>query len=258
MQDLSGIGTCSLSVALPVLSAMGHKTVALADAVLSSHTKFPHPVIHDLTSFCAETTMWLEANSVLFDAVYIGYMPNVQQIEIAQRLCALARGDALTLIDPCMADHGCLYRGLEKEYPLVMRKLCTYGKILTPNTTELWMLTGIRHDLKAAVLSLVDQNTQAVIVTGVEDESGNIGILGYEVSDRSWFSYAVKKIPQSFSGTGDLWTAVFLGSLLRGKTCRKAAIDACDFVERVLRRSDADDAFGICFEDELHTLYDKG
>lgn len=257
MQDLSGIGTCSLSVALPVLSAMGHKTIALGDAVLSSHTKFPHPVIQDLTSFCAQAAEWIEAKHVLFDAIYIGYMTGIQQIAIAQRLCACADAGGFILVDPCMADHGRLYHGLEQDYPLYMRRLCTVGNILTPNITELQMLTGIQHDLKTAILSLVEKNTQAVIVTGVEEEESTIGILGYAVADACWFAYSVKKIPQSFSGTGDLWASVFLGCLLRGRSFKEAATSACDFVYRTLLHSNAQDIFGIRFEEELHTLYDK-
>lgn len=256
MQDLSGIGTCSLSVALPVLSVMGYKTVALADAVFSSHTGFPHPVVQDLTAFCAETAERWEKEKVQFDAVYTGYMARVEQIAVAQRLCVETGSNAVVLIDPCMADSGRLYHGLGEEYPAHMRELCALGNILTPNRTELEMLTGISGDMKAAVLSLVGKNTRVVIVTGIDDEAGDIGILGYDVMHAYWFSYKTKKIPQSFSGTGDLWASVFLGFLLRDKKPEAAARYACDFVRRVLCRSDAQDIYGICFEPELHVLCD--
>ena len=140
VQDLSCLGKCSLTVALPVLSAMGHSCAVLPTAVLSTHTAFQNPHILSLTQHIAPICDHWNTIGAEFDAISIGYLSQPEQVVQVEAL--LDRFPAMTVVDPVMGDHGKLYSGITPEQVTAVKKLCQRADILVPNITEACLLTG--------------------------------------------------------------------------------------------------------------------
>ena len=141
MQDLSCIGKCSLTVALPVLSAMGLECAVLPTAVLSAHTAF-EGFRYEPLSLTPVADHWQQLG-LQFDMIYTGYLGGRAQVD--QALDFFTRFPAMRLVDPVMADHGALYAGLEPDFPAVLRTLCAQADLITPNITEACLLTGLEY-----------------------------------------------------------------------------------------------------------------
>ena len=141
MQDLSCIGKCSLTVALPVLSAMGLECAVLPTAVLSAHTAF-EGFRYEPLSLTPVADHWQQLG-LQFDMIYTGYLGGRAQVD--QALDFFTRFPAMRLVDPVMADHGALYAGLEPNFPAVLRTLCAQADLITPNITEACLLTGLEY-----------------------------------------------------------------------------------------------------------------
>jgi pyridoxine kinase len=261
VQDISCVGKCSLTVALPVLSAMQCRCSVLPTAVLSTHTAFPGPHVRDLTEDLDSVRCHWQRVGVSFDAISVGYLANPAQ---AQAVCALLDAfPALTVIDPVMGDHGRLYSGITPDHVAAMRTLCRRGNILLPNVTEAALLTGIPYrpeydpgyyrELTAGMLGF---GTEAVVITGVCTENRTIGFAGFhrETGD---FSCQLPQIPRQQHGTGDLFAAVLTGALMNGLALPEAAALAAEFVANVLSSASEPSPFGADFEPQLPWLWKK-
>ncbi len=257
IQDLSCLGRCSLTVALPTLSAMGCRCSVLPTAVLSTHTGFPTPyrrgLTEDLTAICSH---W-KAVGVSFDAIGVGYLADPRQAEAVMEV--LDAFPSLTVVDPVMGDHGKLYSSMTPEHVQAMGNLCKKGEILLPNVTEAAMLTGLPYrenadsaylrELTAGMLSF---GARGVVITGVSGKQGTIGFYGsYRGED---FSYTAQKIQRQSHGTGDLFAAAFLGGLMAEKTVYDSAVLAASFVERTLNATETVSPHGAAFESQLPWL----
>ena len=165
VQDISCVGKCSLTVALPVISAMGVETCILPTAVLSAHTLFPHPVITDLTGQILPTIAHWKEQGITFDAIYTGYLADSRQIDLVIRLIREFGAPGVpVIVDPAMADNGTLYAGFSDEFPMEMLHLCRHADIILPNITEAALMTGIEYRkdggeayLKELLLALSDR-----------------------------------------------------------------------------------------------------
>lgn len=263
VQDLSCVGRCSLTVALPVLSAMGCRCSVLPTAVLSTHTGFPNPEIIPLTEYIDLFGSHFRSVGVSFDAVTTGYMADSAQADAVCRLLAHYRKQGSTIVvDPAMGDHGHLYSRLNDNHVDSMAKLCSQGDILLPNVTEAALLTGLPY--RASVdneylLSLAEKllnrfPAKAVVITGVTGKDGTIGFYGSN-REGQVFSYYAPVIPRQCHGTGDLFSAVFTGSILRDGSVYDSGVLAADFVRRCVANTPEATPYGVEFETQLSHIF---
>ncbi len=257
IQDLSCLGKCSLTVAMPVLSAMGCCCTPLPTALLSTHTAFPDPHIVPLTKELLPICRHWQQIGAGFDGITVGYLSDPEQAATVAEI--LDMFPALTVIDPVMGDHGNRYRRIGDGHIEAMKQLCKKGTFLLPNITEAALLTGLpyrpEHDpvyCRELLDGMSRFGAEAVVITGVEEAPDTLGFVGKQ--GKEFFSYQAKRIPRQCHGTGDLFTAVFTGSLLAGCTVPEAGKKAADFAARVIQNTPEASPFGICFEPLLHLL----
>lgn len=260
IQDISCVGQCSMTVALPILSACGHETCILPTALLSTHTGgFGKPaVIHMDDALNAMWRHWKE-NEITFDAILVGYLGSKAAIDTASRILSemLAPG-GISIVDPAMADHGKLYSGFDDSYARAMEALCRKADIILPNITEAAMFAGMpyRETLdEAYVTELLDKlDHPCVILTGVGYEEGKIGVLVRENTKQ--YHYAHPRIGKSYHGTGDIFAACFTGTLMQEKTLQEAMSIAADFTCKCIENTAANPAhwYGVKFETALPDL----
>lgn len=244
VQDISCVGQCSMTVALPILSACGHETCVLPAAVLSTHTGgFDSPVKLDLGDAMADICRHWQRENIEFDAVYTGYLGGVRQIEGAQQILrSMKAAGGLSIVDPAMADHGKLYKGLDMNYMAAMRSLCAGADIILPNITEACMMTGIsfreKYD-KAYILELLAKLSQGgngtVLLTGVGFSENETGFA--LLHEGSTVFYHHEKIHRSYHGTGDMFASAFVGALMQGKSMEQSGVIASQFTEECIRRT---------------------
>ena len=259
VQDLSCVGKCSLSVALPVLSAMGHSCSVLPTAVLSTHTAFPQPHVRSLTDdMTAICDHWKQIGAE-FDAIAIGYLSDPAQAAAAAYL--LDSFPAFTVLDPAMGDHGKLYSGLTPDHTAAVKALCNRANVLLPNVTEACLLTGTPYreqgDLsyyRQLLAALGQFGADTVILTGISSSPETTGFMGIDQA-LGEFCRLVPRQPKKCHGTGDLFTAVFTGSILQGKSVSESAERAAEFTEKVIAATAAESPFGIAFEPLLPLLW---
>ncbi|MCR5613544.1 pyridoxamine kinase [Treponema sp.] len=265
IQDISCVGQCSLTVALPVISACGIETGILPSSVLSNHTAgFSGWTFHDLTDDMPKILdRWL-TEKVTFDAFYTGYVSKAQIPHILDIMEKTARAGALRIVDPVMADNGKLYAGFDDDFPQEMKKLCKGADVIMPNLTEAAFLLGqpyVAEGYDKAFIEKMARDLAAlgaknVIVTGVSFESDKLGVAVYSTEKDTVEYYFNEKQAVSSHGTGDLYASVVAGSLLRGKTLLEAASLGADVVVEAIKLTagDKDHWYGVKFEQALPYL----
>lgn len=260
VQDLSCLGKCSLTVALPTLSVMGCECTVLPTTLLSTHTAFPAPHIRSLTGDMDPTVSHWQTIGVTFDALSVGYLADPAQTAAVERV--LDAFPVPTVIDPVMGDHGRLYSAITKEHVDAMSHLCRRGTVLLPNVTEAAFLTGIPYREKGEeayyrelLAGMQDFGAEAVIITGISHAPGKTGIIGHG-NKNGFFSYEADRIDRSCHGTGDLFAAVFTGAWVQEKAIPEAAALAAQFVEQVIAATPKATPFGIHFEEKLPWLWE--
>ena len=249
VQDLSGLGRCSLSVVVPSLSVMGAQCCPLPTAVLSAHTAFPAPeaaAFQDLTGAMEQTLRHWEALHTSFDAIYSGFLGSLQQIGVLRRLIQRFRQkETLVLIDPVMGDHGRVYRTYTPEMCAQMIQLAAEADLITPNLTEAALLLGEPFDPIPASQAGIEEwlrrlslgGKRSVVITGVSLAPKALGAGCLDArSGKIRFAMA-RQEPGQFFGTGDLFAAVLLGSLLRGETLSESTARAVDFIQKSVART---------------------
>ena len=257
IQDISCVGQCSLTVALPILSACGVETGILASAVLSTHTGgFAGYTFRDLTDDMPAIADHWEKEDLRFDAFYTGYLGSERQIAYVKDIFdRLGRGDALRIVDPAMADNGKLYYGFDEKFAASMAKLCGSADMILPNITEACYLTGTpyRENADEAFVDellhkLTALGAKTIVMTGVAFEEGKTGVMVYENGEK--WNYVHERIAKGCHGTGDVYASAFTGALLNGKTVREAAQIAADYVVDCIKltQGDPDHWYGVKFE----------
>lgn len=258
VQDISCAGRCSQTVALPVLSVMGHRCSILPTAVLSTHTAFPDPYRHSLTADIAPICDHWQQVGITFDGVLVGYLADADQCKAVEDLLETQSG--LKILDPAMGDHGKLYSGLQQDHIAAMENLCRKADILLPNVTEAALLTGFPYQptgdkayFHSLAHALVEKfGVRGVVITGVslgEDQTGYFCLCHKEEN-----FYQTQRLQKNLHGTGDLFSAVLAGGLLKGKTLPEAAIIAANFVEAAINATETVTPHGVCFEKVLKSL----
>lgn len=260
MQDISCVGQCSMTVALPILSACGHETCILPTAVLSTHTGgFGKPKITHLDASLEGMWKHWQKNGITFDAILVGYLGSEGAVEVAQTVMEqlLAPG-GITIVDPAMADHGKRYSGLTAAYAKKLEALCRRADIILPNVTEAAMFADMEYrenldrDYTKALLDTIRH--PCIILTGVGYREGETGILVYENGRQTHIPH--QRMNRNFHGTGDMFAAAFTGALLQGKTNAESARIASHFVLQSIRSTLENPAhwYGVKFETALPEL----
>jgi pyridoxine kinase len=243
IQDISCLGKCSLTVALPIISACGVEATILPTAVLSTHTMFKDFTFNDLTNDMNPITDHWAKNGLGFDALYTGYLGSKEQIKIVSDIFdKFKTNNNFILIDPVMADNGKLYPGFTEEFAIEMSKLTAKADIIVPNMTEASFMLGIpyvtEYDedyIKELLKKLVALGPKTAILTGVKFEDGVLGAYGYDSSNDRYFSYFREHLPVSFHGTGDIFASALLGALAKGKNLDNALKVAVDYTVECIK-----------------------
>jgi len=262
VQDISCVGQCSLTVALPVISACGVEAAVLPSAVLSTHTAgFQGWTFRDLTEDMPAIAEHWSREGLAFDAIYTGYLGSAKQIEYVMNIFKTFGDKAAKVVDPAMADNGKLYVGFDMDFVAEMRKLCGKADFLVPNLTEACFLTDIEYKetydkayIDRVVTALQALGCKNIVLTGVSYEEGRTGVLVRE-GEREYY-YCHDKLPNSCHGTGDIYASAFVGGLMRGKSAADAARIAADFVLECIKESakDPTHTYGARFEPVLGKL----
>ena len=264
IHDLSCFGRCSLTIALPVLSAMGCQCCPLPTALLSAHTGFPGNTFLDLTAEMGRIADHWAAMDLQFDAIYSGFLGSADQVDTVARFFApFKKSDTAVIVDPVMGDHGTAYRTCTPELCRGMRVLAENSDVITPNLTEAALLLDrpyeeIRQaDAYEVVRRLSLGGRRSVVLTGYSSESGQTGALCFDRDSGESKAVQTPREPQDFSGTGDLFASVLAGGVARGVPLFQAAQAAADFVRDCIARTLAEgltEQDGVDFEPLLGQL----
>lgn len=269
VQDISCVGKCSLTVALPVISAMGVEACVLPTAVLSTHTAFKGFTFRDLTADISAITSHWKQEKIGFDAIYTGYLGSFEQIELMHSLIAdFGGGSTRVIVDPCMGDNGALYSGFTPDFAKAMAGLCAKAEVIVPNLTEASFLLGIpyvasgytKEYIEDLVQKLAGLGSRRVVLKGVSFDDKKIGIVSYDSQNQKISWYFHERMPQSFHGTGDIFASVLTGALVRGFELQEACRLAADFVVEAIRAtlSHKDyNWYGVDFEEAIPMLVNR-
>ena len=242
VQDISCLGKCSITIALPVISALGTECVILPTAVLSNHTLFKSFTVKDLSDqigpICEK---WIEED-VKFDGVYTGYLGTVEQIEMMKKLFDTFGKDGIVFVDPVMADNGKLYPAFDMEYAKKNTELCSHADIIVPNITEACFMTGMDYReeydesyIKELLERLTKLGAKITVLTGVSLSEGKTGVMGYDREHDEVYTYQNDKVGAMFHGTGDLFSSTVIGEIMRGRDWKDAMRIAADYTAHTIQ-----------------------
>ena len=262
VQDISCVGQCSLTVALPILSACGLETCILPSGVLSTHTAgFGMPHIRDMTEdFSGILSHW-QSQNITFDGVYTGYLGDVRHMAFVKEIFEkMVTPGGARIVDPAMGDHGKLYPCFDMAYADEMTQLCRHADVILPNVTEACLMTGIpyRQELDEEYVSQLMGKLELicpnVVLTGIGYRPEETGVL-VSCNGRRWH-YGHGKIERICHGTGDIFASVFVGAMQQGKTLEEAVKIAADFTVECIEKTkdDAEHWYGVKFEMVLPKL----
>jgi pyridoxine kinase len=265
IQDISCVGQCSLTVALPILSACGLETCILPSAVLSTHTAgFSGFTFRDLTDDMPAIQEHWKKENIKFKAIYTGYLGSIKQVGyVRDILKTMGTDDCVRIVDPAMADNGKLYSIFDMEYVDAMRVLCGEADILVPNITEACFLTGEEYKevydesyIRALAEKLAALGAKTVVLTGVSYEQGTTGVVVYENGKMEYYKH--DKMAKGSHGTGDIYASAFVGALMNGKSVYESAKIAADYTVKCIinTQDDAEHWYGAKFEPVLRELID--
>ena len=258
VQDISCVGKCSLTVALPIISAMGVECAILPTAVLSTHTMFRGYTFRDLTEDLDGIIDHWVREELDFRAVYTGYLGSREQLEIVSRLFDIYRG-GYRIVDPVMADNGKLYPGFTEEFAREMATLCSKADIILPNMTEASFMLGVPYPgndydeayVRDMLKRLAALGPKIAVLTGVSLEPGKLGVMAYDSEREEYFYYCREHLPAAFHGTGDIFASAFTGALVEMGDYREALRVAADYTVECIALTLANPAhvnYGVEFE----------
>ena len=263
IQDISCVGQCSLTVALPILSACGLETCILPSAVLSTHTAgFSGFTFRDLTDDMPAIQEHWKKENIKFRAIYTGYLGSIKQVGyVRDILKTMGTDDCVRIVDPAMADNGKLYSIFDMDYVKAMRVLCGEADILVPNITEACFLTGEEYKesydedyIKALLDKLVALGAKTVVLTGVSYAPQKTGVVIYENGKMDYYEH--DKISKGCHGTGDIYASAFVGALMNDKSVYEAAKIAANYTVKCIinTQDDKEHWYGAKFETALPDL----
>ena len=268
IQDISCVGKCSLTVALPILSAAGVETACLPTAVLSTHTAFPKFTFRDLTDEIQPISDTLHDLGIDFDAVYTGYLGSFEQLRLVSDFIDRFKTEKTAVfIDPVMADNGKLYPGFTPEFAAEMEKLCRKADLVLPNLTEASFMLGIPYRenydedyIREVLFRLTEKGARHAALTGIGFSPDEIGVYFYDAEKKSYYSYFNRKLPVSYHGTGDIFASAALGGYMRGLSMEEALALAVDYTLECMVKTMKDENrrfYGVNFEEAIPMLVER-
>lgn len=263
IQDISCVGQCSLTVALPILSACGVETAILPSAVLSTHTAgFSGFTFRDLTDDIPNIQKHWQKENILFDAIYTGYLGSTKQIDyVKDILNTMGTKECKGIVDPAMADNGKLYPLFDQAYVEAMKGLCANADILLPNITEACFLANVEYKdvydesyIQHLLEELSKLNPNTIVLTGVSYKADTTGVIVYENKTIQYYEH--KKMPKGCHGTGDVYASTFVGALMRGHSAFESAKIAADYTVKCIENTqdDPNHWYGVKFETAIPNL----
>ena len=265
IQDISCMGRCSLTVALPIISAMGVETAIIPTAVLSTHTMIKNYTFRDLTEEIVPITRHWKEEQFGFDAIYTGYLGSLEQIDIVSGLFDEFKTESnLIVVDPVLGDNGKLYPAFDETFVAKMASLCKKADIIVPNMTEASFLTGMEYKehydeeyVKKVLRELSLLGARISILTGAAIEDGKTGAYGYDREKDQFFSYFNERIEGNYHGTGDIFSSTLVGALMNGMNLKESLKIAADYTKECSRVTvnDKDGCwYGVHFEQAIPYL----
>lgn len=269
IQDISCFGKCSLTVALPIISAMGIECAIIPTSVLSTHTGgFEGFTFRDLSDDIPKIANHWKKYDIGFDTIYTGYLGSVKQIDYTIDFIKSFKGEGtLVFVDPAMADKGRMYTGFDMEFPSHMARLCARADIIVPNITEASFLTGTPYTesydeahIKALLKKLCEMGAKKAVITGISLEKATQGAYFYDSDTKEYYYYRAENIERNFHGTGDTFASVFAGAITKGFDIKRALNIAVDFTVECIKTTlpEAEShKYGVKFEECIPSLIER-
>lgn len=262
IQDISCVGKCSLTAALPIISAAGVECSIVPTAVLSTHTMFDDFTFKDLTDEMLPIMEHWKKENFKFDAIYTGYLGSKKQIDIVLKYFDSFGQDSWIIVDPAMADNGKLYTGFDEDFPKYMAKLCSKADIILPNISEAALMLGVEYPgedasldtIKELLFGLKDFGPKLVAITGVELDNKSFGVVALDTVKNKFFTCRTKKVDYKSHGTGDVFASSFVGALANDFKIKDALQIAADYTAKCIENTIADKDhvnYGVNFEAEI-------
>lgn len=265
IHDISCFGKCSITVALPVISAASVETAVIPTAVLSTHTGgFTGYTFRDLTDDILPTARHWQKEGITVDAVYTGYLCSKRQIELVAKAAELiSREDTLLITDPVMADNGMLYKGFAEDFPSQMLGLCRRADIITPNITEAAFMLGTEYRdapyteeyIRGLISGLYAETGASIVLTGVSFDERKIGAAVYD-GEELYYIFS-DRLPAMYHGTGDVFASALTAAIMNGRSLKASAQIAVNFTCGCIRytmENDRDMRYGVNFESQIPNL----
>ena len=270
IHDLSGFGKCSLTVALPIVSASGVECACIPTALLSNHTGgFDGWTFRDLSAEIVPIARRWRDTGVRFDGVYSGYLASPEQGELLEQAIGLIKNDStLVIVDPAMADNGRYYANLDGRMTDCFRSLIAKADVITPNITEACFLTGNEYRSGPLDEEFVERLTDGlsalgpriVAITGVSLENGSVGIAARDGAAGESCRIMGPAREGTFHGAGDVFASAFAALMVRGAPLASALSAAQSLTAAAIERTERRGTprrFGLDFEGALPEYMDK-
>ena len=271
INDISCVGRCSLTVALPIISAGGIECSILPTAILSTHTGgFTGFTFADFTSEMIKIADHWKQLDLKFDSIYTGFLGSKEQVMVVKNIVEKFKDENTKLIvDPAMADNGVMYSIFDDTFAMEMKKLCVGADVIIPNITEAAFLAGIEYQplpltedyVDLLIKKLGELNIKSLVLTGVSYDNNTLGAVTYNYVNGEKSFYGREIIPSYFHGTGDCFASAFAAALTKGSSLSKASEVAVDFtvdsILETIKYPDIDKKYGVNFEPVLSKLGSK-
>lgn len=268
IQDISCVGKCSLTVALPIISAMGIETAAIPTAVLSTHTAFKNFTYRDLTGDLPKIAKHWKQEKFDFDGIYTGYLGSIEQIDMLKEFFKQFKtSNNFVFIDPVMADNGKLYAGFDEKFVKEMKELCKMADIIVPNLTEASYMLEKEYkenygeqEIKDMLIELSFLGPKYVVLTGVSFNENKLGVMSYNKETNKFFTYFKEKVPAKYHGTGDIFASTLVGAITNRNTLEEGLKVAVDYVWETINdtyKTNKKDVYGVNFETKIPYLIDR-
>lgn len=268
INDMPGYSKVAMAAMLPILSHMGHSVYNLPTALVSNTLDYGKFTILDTTEYMEKTiAVWHELG-FQFDCITTGFLAGAKQVDIIRRFIESQKKEGLLVMtDPIMGDDGVLYNGVGEDTVENMRRLIGVADVIVPNLTEAEFLTGLycgQSSLTAAQARRVVDALRAfgprtvIVTSGMDADSGENVVWGYDHQADEYFTIPYRLIRVHFPGTGDMFSAVLVGELLRGTPLQAAVKRAMDVLEKLvfLEKDEPEKNKGIRIEKFLDVLND--
>ena len=268
IQDISCVGKCSLTVALPIISAMGIETAVIPTAVLSTHTAFKNFTYRDLTNDLPKIASHWKQEKFNFDGIYTGYLGSIEQIDMLKEFFKQFKtSENFIFIDPVMADNGKLYAGFDTNFVKEMKELCKTADIIVPNLTEASYMLETEYkenyseeEIKHMLIELSNLGPKYVVLTGVSFKDNQLGVMSYNKETNKFFTYFKEKVPAKYHGTGDIFASTLVGAITNNNTIEEGLKIAVDYVWETINdtyKTNKEDAYGVNFETKIPYLINR-